>query len=147
MEAQAVSDVQRKRKREALDDDDNVSIKQEPTEQEGAAALEDGDSDSESEDDSDDDGSEEDGDYSMGECKYFESSERYPSCLAYDPEFREIEQSLTGIPKEVIKIIDESGCKSERSQNCRTNAEKLACIPAAERDKIALLGNTGVGKS
>lgn len=135
-----------KRKRDDLDETRDAEVKLEETSEE-AITFDDGESDSDDEDESEEDGSDDDEDDVTGECQYYESSESYPPCVAYDPEFARIGQRLINIPAEVMTIIDESGCKSARAQSCRGNAEELAHIPRSRREKIALLGNTGVGRS
>lgn len=139
----AISDPPGKRKRDTNDEDNDYALQR----AEGSTDLlnlEDGDDysdddDSESESDDDDESI-------TGPCEYEESSEPYPRRAAFDKDFAQVGQDLVSIPSQIVDIVDDSGCDSRRAKSCRKNANELARIPKAHREKIALLGNTGAGK-
>lgn len=81
------------------------------------------------------------------DCEYEECEEPWPTCIAYDSAFSQLKCDLNSIPRAALKIIDESGCHSQRVLSLRKNALELTTVPRSNREKIALLGNTGAGKS
>lgn len=83
----------------------------------------------------------------LNDCEYDESVEGWPSCVAYDGAFEQLREDLNSLPREALKIIDASGCYSQRALSLRERADELTRLPRADREKIALLGNTGAGKS
>lgn len=140
----AGSDPPGKRKRNADDEDQDYASQR----GEGSPDLlnfEDGDGFSDDEDDSENESDDDDDESITGPCEYEESSESYPRCAAFDKDFAQVGQDLVSIPSQIVEIVDSSGCYSRRAQSCRSNADDLARIPKAHREKIALLGNTGAG--
>lgn len=140
----AISDPPGERKRDAIDEDhDEASQRAEGSP--NLLNLEDADDYSDDDDDSENE-SDDDDESITGPCEYEESSEPYPRCAAFDKDFAQVGQDLVSIPSQIVDIVDDSGCESRRAQSCRKNANELACIPKAHREKIALLGNTGAGE-
>ena len=111
------------------------------SDEEGSGADESDDSDDEVEVE------EEDGGGITAECEYFEDGEPFPECAVYDKDFTQVGTDLTSISKTAIDIIDLSQCDNKRVQSCRNNATELSILPRSKREKIALLGKTGAGKS
>ncbi|KAF2206960.1 hypothetical protein CERZMDRAFT_102810 [Cercospora zeae-maydis SCOH1-5] len=64
------------------------------------------------------------------DVKYHEGKESYPKLPAYDPASSDIEVGLTGIVEQIVDI-----------------AEELRAMPWPRPTRIALLGDTGTGKS
>lgn len=137
-----------KRKRDANNEEDDLRT-QATTEPSDLLNLDDGDdgSDSENDDDSENSSDDEDDGSISGECEYEEDSEALPRCAAFDKDFAQVGRDLASIPSKVVQIINKNGCDSRRVQSCRNNANDLASLPRARREKIALLGNTGAGTS
>ncbi|PIB00158.1 hypothetical protein CB0940_02595 [Cercospora beticola] len=78
---------------------------------------------------------------------YCEAKEAYPKLPAYDPVFSEIENGLTGIVEHIIDLVGRFPCKSTYVKNFRAKAEELRAVPRPQPMRIALLGDTGAGKS
>lgn len=132
--------AKRKRNNDINDEEEDVKPIILSSEDEGSAS-DDSDSDSSEDEDTDE------GDDAAGICEYYEAVEQFPAYPAYDKDFSQVSLDLTGIAKTAAKIIDDDGCNGIRVQSCRRSAKALADVPRAKREKIALLGQTGVGKS
>lgn len=134
-----------KRKRDAADDDEST-FSHPTAASSDLLSFQEGNEDSEDDEEDSDDESGDDDDQSVaGPCEYEESSELFPRCAAFDKDFIQVGQDLVSIPARVVDIVDASGCDSRRAKSCRKNADGLTQIPRADREKIALLGNTGAG--
>jgi len=128
-----------KRKRSNCDQDDEEDVKP-------IINLDsDDDSDASDSDDSDSDEDAQDGE-GTGVIEHHEDSEDLPKCVAYDKDFAQVGHDLIGIPAKALQILRESGCDNKRVQGCQGNADELAKLPQAKREKVALLGNTGAGE-
>ncbi|KAI7383354.1 hypothetical protein KC336_g18393, partial [Hortaea werneckii] len=136
-----------KRKRADADCDDEETFKREFKGLGGSNDSEDESDNGEdveygtSDEDSDADGG------STGVVLHNEDSEECPKYAVYDKEFVKTVNELTDIPKRALKILYESECTSKRVRGCTSNAEDLSQFPKPKREKVALLGNTGAGKS
>ncbi|KAI7542689.1 hypothetical protein KC331_g7824 [Hortaea werneckii] len=138
-----------KRKRADADCDDEETIKGELKGDVAGGGNDSEDDSDNSEDDeygTSDEDSDADGE-STGVVVHNEDSEEYPNFAVYDKEFVDIVNELTDIPKRALKILYESECTSKRVRGCISNAEDLSQFPKPKREKVALLGNTGAGKS
>ncbi|KAM3423220.1 hypothetical protein BST61_g669 [Cercospora zeina] len=78
---------------------------------------------------------------------YNQGQEPYPQLPAFDPAFSDTEIGLTGIVERIVDIVDRNPCKSSYVKNFRAKAEELRTIPRPQPMRIALLGDTGAGKS
>ncbi|KAI7295295.1 hypothetical protein KC340_g15848 [Hortaea werneckii] len=135
-------------KRKRTDDDDRDDEEAVKPEVDGEqASSSDGSEDSDDDDSSSSDGdSDADGD-STGVIEHHEDSEGFPDRLAYDQAFVHTVAELTGIAKRALKIFHESQCTSKRVRGCTAHADELSQFPKPKLEKVALLGNTGAGKS
>ncbi|RMZ03151.1 hypothetical protein D0860_06920 [Hortaea werneckii] len=134
-----------KRKRTDDDCDDDETVKPEVAGEEAGS----GDSSEESDDNdssTSDEGSDTDGD-STGLIEHHEESEGFPESVVYDEAFVKTVAELSDIAKRAFKILRESQCTSKRVRGLTTNAEELSQVPKPKCEKVALLGNTGAGKS
>ncbi|KAI6870639.1 hypothetical protein KC338_g2956 [Hortaea werneckii] len=134
-----------KRKRTDDDCDDDEAVKPEVAGEESGSGdgTEDSDDDDSSTSDEDNDT---DGD-STGLIEHHEDSEGFPDRVVYDEAFAKTVAELSDIAKRASKILRESQCTSKRVRGLTTHAEELSQVPRPEREKVALLGNTGAGKS
>ncbi|GAB1732998.1 hypothetical protein NU195Hw_Modified_455t1 [Hortaea werneckii] len=134
-----------KRKRTDDDCDDEEAVKPEVAGEEagGGDGSEDSDDDysSTSDEDSDTDGD------STGLIEHHEDSEGFPDRVVYDEAFAKTVAELSDIAKRALKILRESQCTSKRVRGLTTHAEELSQVPKPKCEKVALLGNTGAGKS
>ncbi|KAI6891891.1 hypothetical protein KC318_g12729 [Hortaea werneckii] len=138
-----------KRKRVDADCDDEENIKGE-LKGDVAGGSNDSEDDSDNNEDDEYGTSDEDSDVdgeSTGVVVHNEDSEEYPNYAVYDKGFVKTVNELTDIPKRALKILYESECTSKRVRGCISNAEDLSQFPKPKREKVALLGNTGAGKS
>ncbi|RMX97892.1 hypothetical protein D0868_10403 [Hortaea werneckii] len=138
-----------KRKRVDADCDDEETIKGELKGDVAGASndsKDDGDNGEADEYDTSDEDSDADGE-STGVVLHNEDSEECPKYAVYDKEFVKTVNELRDIPKRALKILYESECTSKRVRGCTSNAEDLSHFPKPKREKVALLGNTGAGKS
>ncbi|KAH9845227.1 hypothetical protein Tdes44962_MAKER01237 [Teratosphaeria destructans] len=125
-------------KRKHLDDHDQEEEDVKPV----ISDSDDSDLDDDSEGDSDVGGGE-----GTGVVEYYEHAEPLPNCVAYDSEFRQLSQDLIDIPLSALKILQKSSCNNKRVQSCQHNAGTLTTIPQVQKEKVAMLGSTGAGKS
>ncbi|KAK5727635.1 hypothetical protein LTR17_012595 [Elasticomyces elasticus] len=79
--------------------------------------------------------------------KYAESDEAYPECAIYDSDIAAITEMLTDIPAKVKEVLDSQDCDAKHVKSHLNAASALASIPITKRLKVALIGNSGVGKS
>ncbi|KAI7480340.1 hypothetical protein KC357_g4002 [Hortaea werneckii] len=78
---------------------------------------------------------------------YSERGEPYPKLSAYDEAIPRIKYAYTGIARQVLSIIEKNPCDSAALAKFVAKAPDILCIPKPRPVKIALLGETGVGKS
>lgn len=78
---------------------------------------------------------------------YNERQEPFPEHAAFDPELPKLAVHLVSIVKETIKVIEATPCNTEHVQNNLTKAQGLLEVPKPKPIKIALLGDTGAGRS
>ncbi|KAI6808123.1 hypothetical protein KC332_g13506 [Hortaea werneckii] len=135
-----------KRKRTDDDRDDEEVVKPELAGQEADISDDSEDSDDDDDTGTSDEDSDMDGD-STGVIEHHEDSERLPARSVYDGAFVKTVAELSDIAKRALKILRESQCSSKRVRGLTTHAEELSQVPRPEREKVALLGNTGAGKS
>ncbi|KAK4631147.1 hypothetical protein CLAFUW4_03299 [Fulvia fulva] len=76
-----------------------------------------------------------------------ERMEKLPDFPAYDQEIPRIREQLTGIVRDVCKIVEQHPCGSSHMANFSEKGKGLFKIPEPAVIKIALVGNPGVGKS
>lgn len=101
---------------------------------------------SDSEDGGSDSSDDEDED-KVGICEHREDEEPFPACPAYDDDLSVVIKDLVDVGRSAVNIIDESEYDSSRVQSLRASAIALSSPPRAKPEKIALLGDTGTGKS
>lgn len=138
-----------KRKRDRLDDTEDVDIQSEHSNSDLFVANRSDDGIEDVQDDGFNETSE--GEDSLGdmdnECEYDEGGEPWPACVAFDLDFANLKEHLSQISNTAMKIVDDSGCQSQRALSLRKNACQGTNVPRSNREKVALLGNTGAGKS
>jgi hypothetical protein len=78
---------------------------------------------------------------------YDEAIEVMPRHVVYDKDFPQISQDLSKLATSVCGIIERSGCDNDRSKGCLEKAQRLTKTPDAEKEIVALIGDSGVGKS
>ncbi|KAF1827315.1 uncharacterized protein K489DRAFT_406028 [Dissoconium aciculare CBS 342.82] len=78
---------------------------------------------------------------------YDEAIEVMPRHVVYDKDFPQISQDLSKLATSVCGIIERSGCDNDRSKGCLEKAQWLTKTPDAEKEIVALIGDSGVGKS
>lgn len=134
------------RKRAHQDEDEEeeggLFVSPPPAEDELDSEEDESESDSSSEGDSDDDAQD-----ITGECEHDENDEPFPGCIAYDRKFATVIDSLVSMPRTAVDLLNISDCNSSRVQNVRACAEPICTMQKAKRERIALLGNTGAGKT
>lgn len=81
------------------------------------------------------------------DAQYNERMEELPKLPAYHPDLPKITASLTGTIQEVLNIIEANPCDSTHVQGIKTKGQGLLEIPKPKPVRIALLGDTGAGKS
>ncbi|KAK3617068.1 hypothetical protein LTR56_025547 [Elasticomyces elasticus] len=100
--------------------------------------------DEESEDASEDEYDGEEGDI---QYDYTESEEPFPLEAIYDIGIKDLHAECVKKLFEVVAIFDKHDCDTPDVKEFRLMAAELRQIPATEPIKVAMLGNTGVGKS
>ncbi|KAI7283963.1 hypothetical protein KC345_g2598 [Hortaea werneckii] len=141
----SVAQITRGKRKRTDDCDDEEAVKPEVAGEKAGSS--DGSEDSDDNDSStSDEDSDTDGD-STGLIEHHEDSEGFPDRVVYDEAFAKTVAELSDIANRALKILRESQCTSKRVRGLTTNAEELSQVPKPKCEKVALLGNTGAGKS
>jgi hypothetical protein len=77
---------------------------------------------------------------------YDEEQEALPNHAAYDPEMQQIEEQAIKHVGEVLVILQQSGCESERVKMFTASCERLQTVPEGRPLKIGMWGKSGDGK-
>jgi ABC-type glutathione transport system ATPase component len=83
----------------------------------------------------------------IDEGGYDDGTEDRPCHPVYDKAFAQVETDLAKMAMNVIKIIEQSGCRNDRAKGCLEKARWLLNLPDTKKEMIALIGESGVGKS
>jgi ABC-type glutathione transport system ATPase component len=81
------------------------------------------------------------------EKRYDDSTEDLPCHPVYDKDFAQVESDLAKMAVKVMNIIEQSGCHNDRAKGCLEQAKLLLNLPDTKKEIIALIGESGVGKS
>jgi ABC-type glutathione transport system ATPase component len=100
-----------------------------------------------SEADSDDSGLQDEDMEDYDEGGYDVTTEEMRNHPVYDKNFAQVETDLAKMAMKVIKIIKQSGCQNDRANGCLEKARWLLNLPDTKKELIALIGESGVGKS
>ncbi|KAK5122690.1 hypothetical protein LTR85_003605 [Meristemomyces frigidus] len=129
---------------EGQNSDDNSE--DEDAEADGQDAKDEGgDDDNDDEDGADEESDDEEEDEL--DCDYYESQEAFPKEAIYDPGIKDIKDGCAAKIAEIKSIFKTHECTTAPVQGFLAKIAALATVPDIEPIRIALLGDTGVGKS